>query len=167
MAVFDHGELKLKLQSVDMHDIIETVAQNFLLQMDKREGKLGFQPDAEQTVVSGDVMHLTNVISNLMENAIKYSKRNPEITISTRNEHNTIVISVQDNGIGISKEDQKRVFDKFYRVHTGNVHTVKGFGLGLSYVKLIVEAHGGIIKLKSELNKGSRFDIQLPLEKES
>jgi two-component system phosphate regulon sensor histidine kinase PhoR len=167
MAVFDHGELKLKLESVDMHDIIETVAQNFLLQMDKRDGKLGFQPDAEQTVVRGDVMHLTNVISNLMENAIKYSKRNPEITISTRNEPNTIVISVQDNGIGISKEDQKRVFDKFYRVHTGNVHTVKGFGLGLSYVKLIVEAHGGTIKLKSELNKGSRFDIQLPLEKES
>lgn len=164
MAIFDHGELKLKSEPVDMHDIIETVAQNFLLQMDKRGGKLEFLPEADQAVVSGDLMHLTNVVSNLMENAMKYTHRNPAITISTRNENGSIVVSVIDNGIGISKEDQKRIFDKFYRVPTGNVHNVKGFGLGLSYVKLIVEAQGGTIKIKSESNKGSRFDIHLPLE---
>ena len=163
MAIFDHGELKLKHEPADLHDIIETVAQNFLLQMDKRSGKLEFHPEADRAVVSGDVIHLTNVISNLMENAMKYTNRNPEIKISTHNEGEFIIVSVADNGMGISKEDQKRIFDKFYRVPTGNVHNVKGFGLGLSYVKLIVEEHGGTIKIKSEPNKGSRFDIQLPL----
>lgn len=167
MAIFDHGELKLKREQVDLHDIIETVAQNFLLQMDKRGGKLEFLPEADQSVVTGDPMHLTNVVSNLMENAMKYTNRNPEITISTLNENNSLVVSVADNGIGISKEDQKRIFDKFYRVPTGNVHNVKGFGLGLSYVKLIVDEHGGSIKIKSEFNKGSRFDIHLPLEEQS
>jgi len=167
MAIFDHGELKLKHEPVDLHDIIETVAQNFLLQMDKRGGKLEFHPEADQTVITGDLMHLTNVISNLMENALKYTNRNPEISISTLNENNALVVSVADNGIGISKEDQKRIFDKFFRVPTGNIHNVKGFGLGLSYVKLIVEEHGGTIKIKSETNKGSRFDIHLPLEKQS
>lgn len=167
MAIFDHGELKLKREEVDLHDIIETVAQNFLLQMDKRGGKLEFLPEADRSLVTGDLMHLTNVVSNLMENAIKYTRRNPEITISTSNENKSLVVSVADNGIGISKEDQKRIFDKFYRVPTGNVHNVKGFGLGLSYVKLIVEEHGGSIKIKSELNKGSRFDIHLPLEEQS
>ena len=164
MAIFDHGELKLKNEAVNMHDIIETVAQNFLLQMDKRGGKLAFLPEADQAVVTGDLVHLTNVVSNLMENAMKYTNRNPEITITTKNENNSLIISVADNGMGISKEDQKRIFDKFYRVPTGNVHNVKGFGLGLSYVKLIVEEHRGAIKIKSELNKGSRFDIHLPLE---
>ena len=167
MAIFDHGELKLKSEAVDLHDIIETVAQNFLLQMDKRGGKLEFHPEADQSVITGDLMHLTNVISNLMENALKYTNRNPEITISTLNENSYLVVSVADNGIGISKEDQKRIFDKFFRVPTGNIHNVKGFGLGLSYVKLIVEGHGGTIKIKSEPTVGSRFDIHLPLEEQS
>lgn len=166
MAIFDHGELKLKLEDVDLHDIIETVAQNFLLQADKREGKLEFLPEAEDAVIKGDIMHITNVISNLIENALKYTHRTPEIKIATRTENGAVVVSVMDNGIGISKEDQKRIFDKFYRVPTGNVHNVKGFGLGLSYVKLIVEHHHGTIKLKSEINKGSQFDIQLPLKVE-
>jgi len=163
MAIFDHGQLKLKSEEVDIHDLIENVAQNFLLQMDKRGGKLEFLPEAEQAEVKGDPMHLTNVISNLLENAMKYTGRTPEITISTSNEAGMFVFSVADNGIGIGKEDQKRIFDKFYRVPTGNVHNVKGFGLGLSYVKLIVEQHGGKILLKSEANKGSRFNIHLPL----
>jgi signal transduction histidine kinase len=166
MAIFDHGQLKLKNQEVDLHDIIETVAQNFLIQLEKREGKLEFLPEAEETVISGDLMHLTNVVSNLLENAMKYTRRTPEITIATKNEDGSIVVSVVDNGIGISKEDQKRIFDKFYRVPTGNVHNVKGFGLGLSYVKLIVEHHGGSIQIKSEPEMGSQFDIHLPLQKE-
>jgi two-component system phosphate regulon sensor histidine kinase PhoR len=166
MAIFDDGQLKLKIQEVDLHDIIETVAQNFLLQLEKREGKLEFLPEAEETVISGDVMHLTNVISNLIENAMKYTRRTPEITIATKNMEGSIVVSVVDNGIGISKEDQKRIFDKFFRVPTGNVHNVKGFGLGLSYVKLIVEHHDGSIHTKSEPEMGSQFDIHLPLRKE-
>ena len=166
MAIFDHGELKLKLEKVDLHDIIETVAQNFLLQLDKREGKLEFFPEAENAVVEGDVMHLTNVVSNLLENAMKYATRLPEITIATRTENGSLIVSVSDNGIGINKENQKRIFDKFYRVPTGNVHNVKGFGLGLSYVKLIIEEHHGSINLKSEPNKGSQFEIQLPLRVE-
>jgi len=164
MAIFDHGQLKLKDQEIDMHEIIETVAQNFLLQIERREGKLEFLPEAENSVITGDSVHITNVISNLLENAMKYTGRTPEIRISTRNEELFFVVSVRDNGIGIRKEDQKRIFDKFYRVPTGNVHNVKGFGLGLSYVKLIVEAHHGTIGLKSEPNKGSVFDIHLPLK---
>ena len=167
MAIFDHGELKLKLEELDLHDLIETVAQNFLLQVDRRNGKLEFLPEAERSVILGDMMHMTNVISNLLENALKYTKEIPVIGITTRVEKERVVVSVSDNGIGISKEDQKRVFDKFYRVPTGNVHNVKGFGLGLSYVKLIVEHHGGTISLKSEPGTGSRFDIHLPLHKES
>ena len=166
MAIFDHGQLKLKLEEVDIHDVIETVAQNFLLQLDKREGRLEFLPEAEDAVIEGDLMHLTNVVSNLLENAMKYTRRTPEIQIATRNENGFLIISVADNGIGISKEDQKRIFDKFFRVPTGNVHNVKGFGLGLSYVKLIVEQHHGLIRLKSEPNKGSQFDIHLPLRVE-
>jgi two-component system phosphate regulon sensor histidine kinase PhoR len=166
MAIFDHGQLKLKTEEINIHDLIETVAQNFLLQIEKRDGRLEFLPEAEESVVQGDTMHLTNVVSNLIENAIKYTKQVPRISIATRNENDFIIISVSDNGIGISKEDQKRIFDKFYRVPTGNVHNVKGFGLGLSYVKLIVEHHHGTIRLKSEPGKGSRFDIHLPLLKD-
>jgi two-component system phosphate regulon sensor histidine kinase PhoR len=166
MAIFDHGQLKLKLEEINLHDLIETVAQNFLLQIDKRDGRLEFTPEAEEAVIRGDVMHLTNVVSNLIENAIKYTKQTPLIQVSTHNEPGAIVLSVTDNGIGISKEDQKRIFDKFYRVPSGNVHNVKGFGLGLSYVKLIVEKHHGSIELKSEPEKGSRFNITLPLQEE-
>jgi two-component system phosphate regulon sensor histidine kinase PhoR len=163
MAIFDHGQLKMKSEKVDLNELVENVAQNFFLQMEKRDGKLEFLPEADRAEVQGDPMHLTNVISNLMENALKYTGKNPEITLSTRNEEDMVVVGVADNGIGISKEDQKRIFDKFYRVPTGNVHNVKGFGLGLSYVKLIVDQHGGKIRIKSEPNKGSLFDIHLPL----
>ncbi len=166
MAVFDHGQLKLKLEDVDVHDIIETVAQNFLLQIDKRAGRLEFLPEAEEAIIEGDSMHITNVISNLIENAMKYTLRTPDIRLATMNENGFIVLSIIDNGMGISKENQKRVFDKFYRVPTGNVHNVKGFGLGLSYVKLIVDQHRGKIRIKSEPNKGSQFDIYLPLKVE-
>ncbi len=117
-------------------------------------------------MVEGDKVHLKNVVLNLLDNAIKYTENTPEIVIRTRNIPHALEISVQDNGPGISKANQKRIFEKLYRIPTGNVHNVKGFGLGLSYVKSIVEQHGGTINLNSEIKKGSTFYIRFPLNGE-
>jgi signal transduction histidine kinase len=162
MAIFDKGKLKLNQKVLDLNQLAASGAENFKLQVEKRGGRIEWVPGALNPQVRVDEVHFTNVISNLLDNALKYSSNEPDIHISTRDEKQYVVLSVADHGIGIAPDDQKRIFEKFYRVPTGNIHNVKGFGLGLSYVKKIVEVHGGFIQLRSELNKGSRFDIYLP-----
>ena len=162
IAVLDKGSFKLKKKEVDIHKIIEIAVDNFEMQVKQRGGQIIIQLDASKSTFFADTVHITNIIHNLMDNATKYSPDKPEIKISTRNERNGILVSVEDKGIGISRENQKHIFKKFYRVHTGNIHDVKGFGLGLYYVNTIVEAHGGSIKLFSELKKGTRFEIYFP-----
>ncbi len=163
MAIFDKGKIKLKCKSIELNDLIHGVVTNFEMKINQKEGKITEELNAENDQVMVDPVHFTNVISNLVDNAVKYSRENPEICVYTENKNNKLVIHVKDNGIGISKEDQKRIFEKFYRVPTGNIHNVKGFGLGLSYVKKIVEEHHGTVKLKSEPNKGTEFEIYIPI----
>ena len=162
IAVLDKGSFKLKKKEMDIHEIIEIAVDNFEMQVKQRGGQIIIQLDASKSTFFADTVHITNIIHNLMDNATKYSPDKPEIKISTRNERNGILVSVEDKGIGISRENQKHIFKKFYRVHTGNIHDVKGFGLGLYYVNTIVEAHGGSIRLFSELKKGTRFEIYFP-----
>jgi two-component system phosphate regulon sensor histidine kinase PhoR len=163
MAIFDRGRVRLKRKKTDINDLVRNVITNFELQVQSRNGSLNGELDAKDSILEVDPVHFTNVISNLVDNAIKYSNDAPEIRVSTLNRNGHLVIKVADRGIGISKEDQRRIFEKFYRVPTGNIHNVKGFGLGLSYVKKIVEEHRGTIKLKSEINKGTEFEISIPL----
>src|SRR5690606_24279114 len=147
---------------VNLHDVIYTAVENITLQVEKKEGTVDTVLDADQPVVQGDLTHISNIINNLLDNANKYSPERPEITVHTRNLANGVQVIVEDHGIGMSKEARKHIFDKFYRVHTGNLHDVKGFGLGLSYVKAIMTAHKGQVDVKSELGKGSSFTLFFP-----
>ncbi len=165
MAKFDQGDLKLQFKEVSIHEIIESVIANFILQVDAKNGMLIPSLHADEDIVIADPVHMTNMISNLLDNAVKYTTENPEIFIETCNQDRQLVISVRDNGVGISKSNQRRIFDKFFRVSTGNIHNVKGFGLGLSYVKKIVEEHQGKISVVSDLGSGTTFIINLPLKK--
>lgn len=165
MAIFEKGKINLKLRSVPLHNILEDIIKNFELIIQNREGTLETSLDANNPMVEVDTVHFSNVISNLIDNGIKYSQGKPEIRLSTRRQNGHVKISIADKGIGMSKEQQKHIFDRFYRVPTGNLHNVKGFGLGLSYVKKMVEEHGGSIKLHSQLHKGSEFTILLPVKK--
>ncbi len=162
-AVFDKGEFKLKLEETDLHSLINAVCDKINMQIADRSGQLVCNLKAEHSRLKVDRVHVSNVLYNLIDNANKYSKNTPEISIETHNTDGHFVIAVSDKGIGIASENQKRVFERLYRVPTGNVHDVKGFGLGLSYVKIIVERHGGYVSLTSELGKGSTFKIYLPL----
>ena len=155
--------MRLKLKNVNLNEIVEGLASKFSLRVEDKRGKLFCYLEAEQDEVYADEVHITNVVSNLLDNAIKYCAKTPEISVSTKNKGDNIIVSVIDNGIGIAVKEQKMIFERFYRVSTGNLHDVKGFGLGLSYVKTIVEAHGGHIEVESEEGKGSRFDVVLPL----
>jgi len=162
MAVFNEGKLKFKFKDFDVNKMIETVAANFELRVKNKNGTLITEKLAVKPIINGDEVHITNVVFNLLDNAVKYSKDVPEILLTTENVGNQVVISVQDKGIGISKEHHTQIFDRFYRVPTGNIHNVKGFGLGLSYVKKIVDSHNAKIKVESALNKGTKFIIFFP-----
>ena len=162
MALIDKKEFELKLSDVDMHTVIEQAIEHANLQVQKRGGQIKKFLGANEPVIVGDQIHLSNVIHNLLDNANKYSPESPDISITTRNVSGGVEVIVQDRGIGITKEARKQIFDKFYRVHTGNLHDVKGFGLGLSYVKTITDAHSGQIEVKSEPGVGSSFILYLP-----
>ena len=161
MAIFDRGSLMIKFKELDVHELADTVVRNMLIQIKNKNGLIIKNLDATNSIVELDEVHFTNVMFNLIDNAIKYSDNRPDITVSTADTPDGLSISIQDKGIGISKADQKRIFDQFYRVSTGNVHNVKGFGLGLAYVRNVVKAHNGTIEVESELGHGTRFTIFL------
>lgn len=162
MGAIDKNELRLDLKVVNIHELIQRLAESVGMRITGKTGKLNVELNAANAEILADEFHLTNTVYNVLDNAEKYSKDHPEISISTRNEKEGLLITIKDAGIGIKEDFQKYVFDKFFRVPTGNIHNVKGFGLGLSYVKTIIEAHKGTITLQSELNRGSQFDIYLP-----
>ncbi|MCU0362874.1 MAG: HAMP domain-containing histidine kinase [Bacteroidales bacterium] len=162
MAIFEKMKMKLNLSASDLHAIIDKAIENHALHLRKCEGALIKDYRAARSFAEVDEIHFLNAVSNLIDNAIKYSNGNPSIKITTSNNRQGIVISVEDNGIGISKDNLSRIFDKFYRVPSGNVHNVKGFGLGLSYVKKVIEEHNGSIRAESQLNKGTKFIIVIP-----
>ncbi|QHV95481.1 sensor histidine kinase [Spirosoma endbachense] len=166
MALLDRGEIKLKLSSVNVHDVIEKVLNNMSLQIEQREGELDLQFDADREVIEADEVHVTNILYNLLDNALKYSPESPHIALITRSLPEGVSITVADHGLGMTKDQVSRIFEKFYRVPTGNRHDVKGFGLGLSYVKKMIDEHHGQIHVESELGKGSSFEVILPYKQE-
>ncbi len=163
-ARIERQDIKLSLQEIDVHETIRKVADNFALQIQDNDGVLNLNLHANKKVINADEVHFSNIIFNLLDNAIKYSGAKPRIDVETTVSGGMLAIKIKDNGIGMNKETQARIFEKFYRAHTGNVHNVKGFGLGLSYVKTLVEAHNGKIKVESIPGKGSTFTILLPFE---
>ncbi len=163
-ARLEKEEIKLQLQEIDVHQAINKVSDNIILQIQEKHGILQLRLNAHEPKIMGDEVHFSNIIFNLLDNAMKYSDKPPYIEVETLTTHShMLAIKVIDNGIGMDKETQSRIFERFFRAHTGNLHNVKGFGLGLSYVKAIVEAHDGKIKVESTPGKGSTFTVYFPL----
>jgi len=162
MTALERGEIPLRRTELDVHQLIEECLKCISVQIENKQGNLNLSLEADRFVIMGDRTHLMNAFCNLIDNAIKYSKEELELSIRTSNNAESLVIVFSDKGIGIEKEYQKKVFGKFFRVPTGDVHDVKGFGLGLAYVKKIVELHGGTIELESEKGKGTTFTLRLP-----
>lgn len=162
MALLDRGEIKLNLSAVSVHDVIENVLNTIGLQIEQQGGEVDLDFEADRDVVEADELHLTNIVYNLVDNAIKYSPEPPHITLRTRSLPEGVQITVADRGIGMTNEQVSRIFEKFYRVPTGNRHDVKGFGLGLSYVKKMVDEHHGQITVHSQPGNGSSFEIVIP-----
>ncbi|CAN5882291.1 hypothetical protein BH11BAC4_BH11BAC4_09670 [soil metagenome] len=164
-ALLDKQEVQLNLKKLSAHEMITSALNNIQLPVNEKQGKLEVNLDAQKDIILADEVHFTNLVNNLLDNALKYSTEAPVIKLSTSNSGNLLRIKIEDNGIGMNKETLSRIFEKFFRAHTGNIHNVKGFGLGLSYVKTMVDAHKGNIKAESTLGKGSTFLITMPLVK--
>ena len=161
ISKLEKNEIELTKESVDIHHVIQSAVDHLQLIANERDAKVSLNLQAQRSFSSINEDHMTNVIINLIDNALKYSPNQPIINISTVNDNNEIVIKVSDNGIGMSKAVQKRVFEKFYREHTGDLHNVKGHGLGLAYVQKIIDEHDGKVFVDSEKDKGSTFTIRL------
>jgi two-component system phosphate regulon sensor histidine kinase PhoR len=166
-ALLDKQELKLDMKKVNGNKLVQSALNNYQLQIKDIDGQVELQFNANKDEIIADEAHFTNLLSNLIDNAIKYSKEKFVLKITTCNQGKNLQIKVQDNGIGMNKETTKRIFEKFYRAHTGNIHNVKGFGLGMSYVKTVIDVHKGHIKVDSTLGKGSCFTVVVPLAEEA
>ena len=166
IARLDRKDFEFVWEATDVHELIKDAMQGIILQVEKRSGKINLELNASNPVVTTDHIHCTNVVYNLLDNAIKYSVNPPEIKITTSNRPKGVLISVEDKGIGMTKAVQSKIFERFYRQTSGNIHNVKGFGLGLNYVKAVLEANQGTINVHSEPGKGSRFDVFLPFVRE-
>lgn len=164
LSTLDKDTLELKRETVDMHKVVLDVADHFKLPLLERNTVLELDLTAKSFTMLGDRVHLTNTVTNLVDNALKYGKDGGTISVRSRSKGGELLVIVEDQGIGIRKEDLKHIFERFYRVHTGNVHNVKGFGLGLHYVQQIAQAHGGGVSVSSEFGKGSVFTLSLPLQ---
>ncbi len=167
MAALEEGDLEIKLDRVDLYQVIKEAVDNIAIQVESREGKINFSSDASNYNIRADKVHLSGIIINLLDNANKYSPEKPSISVSTWNGNHGVYVRIEDQGKGISEEHLKHIFKKYYRVPTGNIHDVKGFGLGLSYVKLITEAHSGRIMIKSQPGKGTQVELFFPVINES
>jgi signal transduction histidine kinase len=168
MSLFENQKATLKLKEIDINDLIASVSNTFAIKVEKSGGTIDVDLQAEESTLMGDEMHITNMLFNLMDNAVKYRREHVPLQLMTRtyNEGNKVIISVEDNGIGIKKDNFKKIFDRFYRVPTGNVHNVKGFGLGLAYVRKVAEDHNGTIRAENGIgNIGTTFIITLPIIK--
>jgi two-component system, OmpR family, phosphate regulon sensor histidine kinase PhoR len=161
-AALDKKDFKLKIEKIDLEELLESAKQHFSLLVEKRGGSIEVDYQIRDKQIEADYFHLTNIVNNLLDNANKYSKHEPKIQIEVKEQSGFFSLGIRDDGIGMNREAQRKIFDKFYRVPTGNIHDVKGFGLGLSYVKTMVEAHKGTVHVESELGKGSLFTIILP-----
>jgi two-component system phosphate regulon sensor histidine kinase PhoR len=167
IASLDKKEIEFRFENVSIHTIIEHAIETIDIQVEQRNGKMNINLNASEPVILGDIEHLTNLVSNLLDNALKYSPESPEISVSTKNCEKGVILDVEDNGIGMTKAVQTRIFERFYRQSSGDVHDVKGFGLGLNYARAIIEAHKGSITVFSEPDKGSRFEVFLPFNGEN